>query len=118
VWDIFQQQDVPALTEYLMKHCGEFSHAGKPIKREAIAHAIHSQVSLLPAQCLSQHVGSPFSCACWRSHFLTYDSQLLSFVGPSCAHTFVRTTRAFAVVVCRMVGCRRLDTQWLYLLAP
>ncbi|KAL0035362.1 hypothetical protein WJX77_003055 [Trebouxia sp. C0004] len=57
VWDIFQRQDVPALTKYLMKHCGEFSHAGKPIKREAIAHAIHSQTFFLTLALLSSIMG-------------------------------------------------------------
>ncbi len=48
VWDIFQRQDVPLLQQYLMAHCTEFTHAGKPVKHRSIKHAVHSQVSQYP----------------------------------------------------------------------
>ncbi|KAL0045073.1 hypothetical protein WJX82_007369 [Trebouxia sp. C0006] len=54
VWDIFQRQDVPQLQAYLMAHCSEFRHAGKPLKHSDIKHAIHSQAFFLSSKHLQQ----------------------------------------------------------------
>ncbi|KAL0039988.1 hypothetical protein WJX79_001647 [Trebouxia sp. C0005] len=54
VWDIFQRQDVPQLQAYLMAHCSQFRHAGRPVKHSDIKHAIHSQAFFLSSKHLQQ----------------------------------------------------------------
>ncbi|KAM5557610.1 hypothetical protein ABKV19_024806 [Rosa sericea] len=115
VWDIFRRQDVPKLTEYLLKHQKEFRHISNlPVK--SVTHPIHDQTLYLDEKhkkklkeefgvepwTFEQHLGEavfiPAGCPHQVRNRQSCIKVALDFVSPENVQECIRLTEEFRLL--------------------
>ncbi|XP_047970080.1 uncharacterized protein LOC125213527 isoform X2 [Salvia hispanica] len=114
VWDIFRRQDVPMLTEYLLKHQKEFFHNDNSVN--FVVHPIHDQIFYLDEKhkrqlkeefsiepwTFEQHLGEavfiPAGCPHQVRNRQSCTKLALDFVSPENVHECIRLTQEFRLL--------------------
>ncbi|XVE58366.1 hypothetical protein DITRI_Ditri04bG0164200 [Diplodiscus trichospermus] len=114
VWDIFRREDVPKLTEYLLKHQKEFYHANSHVN--SVIHPIHDQTLYLTERhkkqlkqefniepwTFEQHVGEavfiPAGCPHQVRNKQSCIKVALDFVSPENVQECIRLTEEFRLL--------------------
>ncbi|XP_042035891.1 uncharacterized protein LOC121782215 isoform X2 [Salvia splendens] len=114
VWDIFRRQDVPMLTEYLLKHQKEFFHNDNSVN--FVVHPIHDQIFYLDEKhkrqlkeefsiepwTFEQHLGEavfiPAGCPHQVRNRQSCTKLALDFVSPENVHECVQLTQEFRLL--------------------